>query len=65
METTYDKKYDIKYVRIKKGKIAQTKEEHDWLLLDCDQNGDILGIEILDASIHEVNIPVLLSKFAK
>lgn len=62
METKYDKKIDAKYVRIKKGKIAQTKKEQDWLLFDYAKNGDVLGIEILDASKHLISIYTIKEK---
>lgn len=63
METKYDKTIDAKYVRIKKGKITRTKKEQDWLLLDCAENGDVLGVEILDASKHSVSIFTIREKF--
>jgi len=50
MQIEHDKIADAKYIRIKKGKIMRTKKESDWLLLDLAKNGDILGIEILQAS---------------
>ena len=56
MEIKYDKKIDAKYVRIKNGKITHTKKEQDWLLFDCAKNGDVLGVEILDASKHLVSL---------
>ena len=62
MEIKYDKKIDAKYVRIKKAKIARTKKEQDWLLFDCDKNGDVLGVEILDASKHLVSFFTIAGK---
>ena len=56
MEVTYDIQSDSKYVQIKKGVVASTKEDRDWLFFDCNKEGEILGIEILDASKHAVNI---------
>ena len=63
MQIKYDKEIDAKYVRIKKGKISHTKKEQDWLLFDCDQNGEVLGIEILDASKHLVSFSTFAGKF--
>lgn len=54
MQVKYDKEADAKYVRIKRGKIHETQELEDWLLVDCDKDGEVLGVEILDASEHEV-----------
>ena len=63
METKYDKTIDAKYVSIRKGKISHTKKEQDWLLFDCDKNGDVLGIEILDASKHLISVHTVKEKF--
>ena len=62
METKYDKKIDAKYVQIKKGKIAHTKKEQEWLLFDCAKNGDVLGVEILNASKHLVSLSTIAGK---
>lgn len=62
METKYDKKIDAKYVRIKKGKIAHTKKERDWLLFDYAENGDVLGVEILNASKHFISFRTIKEK---
>jgi hypothetical protein len=35
------------YIQIKKDKIVETKELRDGLLADLNENGDIIGIEIL------------------
>lgn len=59
MNIEYDKKADTKYVRIKKGKVAYTKKEHDWLLYDCSKNGNVLGVEILDASKHPISLSTI------
>ncbi|MEK7185705.1 MAG: DUF2283 domain-containing protein [Patescibacteria group bacterium] len=50
MKITYDKVADAKYVYVKEGKISYTKEQQEDLLFDCDKKGNILGIEILNAS---------------
>lgn len=63
MKTEYDKQSDAKYIRIKKGKIAQTKKEQDWLFFDCAKNGDILGVEILNASKNLISISVAKESF--
>ncbi len=52
MNTTYDTQNDIKYVRLGEGVVDHTKAEKNWLLFDCTQNGKVIGIEILNASLH-------------
>jgi len=63
MKTEYDEKADAKYVYIKKGKIAQTKKEQDWLFFDYAKNGDVLGVEILNASKNLISISVAKNNF--
>ena len=54
MKVSYDKSIDAKYVTFKKGKIFATKPLNSWLFLDINKKGEVLGIEILDASTNEV-----------
>ena len=62
MEIKYDKSVDAKYVQIKKGKIAHTKKEREWLLFDYAENGDVLGVEILNASQHPISLYSVMQK---
>ena len=50
MKATYDKVADAMYFRFKTGKVARTKGLDDKLIVDLDRKGNILGLEILDAS---------------
>ena len=61
-KVVYDKEIDAKYLTIKSGDIFETKEIRDWLILDFDKSGDILGIEILDSSENDKKVFVELSK---
>lgn len=56
MKVSYDKDIDAKYVSIKDGAVHQTKALEDWLMLDLDAEGGVLGVEILDASRNRVNL---------
>lgn len=56
MKIEHDKEADAKYVRVSKEKIAKTKKVEDWLLYDVSESGEVIGVEILDASIHEVTL---------
>ena len=62
MHITYDKNSDAKYIRFKKGKVARTKEEKKWLFFDCDKSGEVLGIEVLDASKHPISVSTVMGK---
>lgn len=57
MKIQYDKKVDAVYIRFQNGqkRVAKTFKLKDFFLVDMAKRGEILGIEILDASLH---IPV-------
>ena len=63
MKVEYDIKADTKYVRIKKGKVASTKKQSDWLIFDCSKNGEVLGVEILNASKNLISLSTIKEKF--
>lgn len=50
MKINYDKTANAVYIQIKKGKISKTIEVSKSVVHDVDSSGNILGIEILNAS---------------
>ena len=62
MKIKNDKKIDAKYIKIEEGVITKTKREKDWLFFDCNKKGDVLGIEVLNASKNPINIIVTNGK---
>ena len=68
MKIEYDKRADALYVYFREIEVAKSKEIEEGVVVDFDQNGHIVGIEILDASkrlkAHELvnvnieNLPV-------
>ncbi len=50
MELNYDKKADALYNVFRKGQFAKNKIIDDSTILDIDKEGNLLGIELLDAS---------------
>jgi uncharacterized protein YuzE len=50
MKVKYDKEVDVLYIVFSEGKIAESDEDRPGIILDYDNAGTILGIEILDAS---------------
>ena len=63
----YDKKADAKYIsllpkRQKRGVVARTEKIESWLLVDFDSKGNVFGIEVLDASKHQVTLTIANNK---
>jgi len=50
MKITYDKIANAAYMTLRKGKISKTVEMSDSVIVDLDKSGNILGIELLEAS---------------
>jgi len=68
MEISYDKQADAMYIEFRKGVFAKNKKIDDFTIIDLDKEGNILGIELLDASkripaesLSEVHIKNLLA----
>ena len=50
MKIDYDTVADAIYFTLKKGKVSKTVKMNDRMLVDMSEKGDIIGIELLDAS---------------
>ena len=53
MKVNYDKIADAVYIRLKNTKVKKTKEVSDRLVIDLDLRGDVVGIEVLNASTQQ------------
>jgi YD repeat-containing protein len=56
MQVTYDPKTDTLSVEFKTTRIVESDEEKPGMILDYDAQGDLVGIEILDASRHVADV---------
>jgi len=52
MRIRYDEKADALYIRLRESKYYESDEIKDGFILDYDQAGNIIGIEILNASSY-------------
>ncbi len=50
MKIEYDKEVDALYIRIQEKKVARTKEVEEGINLDFDEDGKIIGLEIIGAT---------------
>ena len=52
MKVKYDKETDTIYITFSEEKIIESDEDKPGIILDYSATGNIVGIEILDASKH-------------
>jgi len=50
MVIKYDKESDVIYIQFSENKVVESEEDKPGIILDYGENGDIVGIEILNAS---------------
>lgn len=50
MKIEYDREVDALYIRLQQKYVARTVEIEEGLNLDLDENGKLIGLEILDAT---------------
>ena len=50
MRVRYDSEANALYIRFREGKIAESDELRDDVIIDYDSEGKPIGVEILDAS---------------
>ncbi len=50
MKVSYDPKHDVLYLKFSDAKIVNTVEVVEGILIDYGENGEIVGIEMINAS---------------
>ncbi len=50
MKISYDPKHDVLYLKFSEGKVVDTVEVVEGVLIDYGENGEIVGIEMINAS---------------
>ena len=62
MVVKYDKESDIIYIQFSENKVIESEEDKPGVILDYGENGDIVGIEVLNASKKPTNPTGLVTK---
>ena len=55
MKVKYDKETDILYITLSDEKIEESDEDKKGFILDYSKNGNLAGIEVLNASKSSIN----------
>ena len=55
MKVNYDGQTDTLTIELKRGKVAESDESKPGVILDFDEDGNLLGVEVLDASKRAEN----------
>jgi len=50
MRIRYNREADVVYIQFSEGRVAESDEDKPGIILDYDDQGNILGIEVLEAS---------------
>lgn len=64
MKIKYDQEADVIYLRFGEGKIVESDEIRDGLIVDYDENGNPIAIEILNAKEILANNPEISVDFS-
>jgi uncharacterized protein YuzE len=55
MQMTYDHKADAMYIRLTDHGVVQSKQVNPNFALDLDENGDVIGIEVLNVRVSGID----------
>ncbi|MEK6842719.1 MAG: DUF2283 domain-containing protein [Nanoarchaeota archaeon] len=64
MKIKYDEESDVLYVRFKEGKIIESDEIKNGLIIDYDSEGNPIAIEILNAKNILTGKPEIIGDFS-
>ena len=58
----YDSSLDVLYIRFREGNVVDSDEIEDGLIIDYDNQGNIIGIEVLEFSKRRIDLNELITK---
>ncbi len=56
MKVKYDKEVDVLYINLSNEPVNESDESKPGIIIDYSESGNVVGIEILDAS-KKINLP--------
>ncbi|MEM3590276.1 MAG: DUF2283 domain-containing protein [Candidatus Bathyarchaeia archaeon] len=62
---SYDHGSDTLYVRVREGRVAESDEVDDGIIVDYDEGGNIVGIEVLGFSERKMDLNELVTRGLK
>lgn len=63
MKIKYDKEADALYIMLSENKVAESEENKSGIIMDYDEKGDLVGIEVLNASKNNKTPASILYEF--
>lgn len=57
----YDSSLDVLYIRFREGNVVDSDEIEDGLIIDYDNQGNIIGIEVLEFSKRRIDLNELIT----
>ena len=64
MKIKFDKEVDVIYLQFSDKEVAESDEDKPGIILEYDKDGNIVGIEILEASKKTINPSSLIYEVA-
>jgi len=58
LKISYDPKHDVMYIKFSDGRIVESVEVEEGVIIDYGENGEIIGIEIINASARTHTHPL-------
>ena len=58
----YDPDADALHIRIREGKVLESGEVEDRMIMDNDEKGNVVGIEVLEFSKRKIDLNELVVK---
>lgn len=58
----YDPDADALYIKLREGKVTESDEVEEGLIVDYDEKGNVAGIEVLEFSKKKIDLNELIAK---